>query len=295
MATASRPCGGTGRLDALKRHCREACGFESHRGHGIVVVLRDGRSVYDLNRREEVRSLAANGMSSWRVARETGIPQTTVHRWITRLTPTDARRPMRCFVCDGESPPDPVAGHYAYVLGQYLGDGHLVTSTRVPVLRIYACKDYPAITDEIAASIEAVRGRRPGLHGTKASLRVTKVQSYWIHWPCLLPQHGPGLKHTRPIVLADWQQKIVDEQPWPLIRGLIHSDGCRAINRVRVNGKWYAYPRYFFSNTSRDILGITGDALDRVGVAWRYNRPNSISIARRAAVEAMDEHIGPKR
>jgi hypothetical protein len=38
-----------------------------------------------------------------------------------------------------------------------------------------------------------------------------------------------------------------------------------------------------------------GGALDGVGVAWRYNRPNSISIARRAAVAAMDEHIGPKR
>jgi hypothetical protein len=96
-------------------------------------------------------------------------------------------------------------------------------------------------------------------------------------------------------VLADWQQSIVDEHPWPLIRGLIHSDGCRAMNRVRVNGKWYAYPRYFFSNTSSDILGIMGDALDRAGVAWRYNRPNSISVARRAAVAAMDERIGPKR
>ena len=57
----------------------------------------------------------------------------------------------------------------------------------------------------------------------------------------------------------------------------------------------YAYPRYFFSNESRDILAIMGNALDRVGVAWRYNRPNSISIARRAAVAAMDQHVGPKR
>ena len=38
-----------------------------------------------------------------------------------------------------------------------------------------------------------------------------------------------------------------------------------------------------------------GATLDRVGVAWRYNRPNSISVARREAVALMDEHIGPKR
>jgi hypothetical protein len=38
-----------------------------------------------------------------------------------------------------------------------------------------------------------------------------------------------------------------------------------------------------------------GDALDLVGVAWRLNRPNSISIARREAVAAMDADVGPKR
>jgi hypothetical protein len=38
-----------------------------------------------------------------------------------------------------------------------------------------------------------------------------------------------------------------------------------------------------------------GAALDRVGVAWRFNRPNSISIARRPAVALMDAPIGPKR
>jgi hypothetical protein len=75
---------------------------------------------------------------------------------------------------------------------------------------------------------------------------------------------------------------------------MIHSDGCRATNRVVAHGKAYAYPRYFFANESTDILAIMGWALDLVGVEWRYNRPNSISIARRASVALMDEHIGPK-
>ena len=64
---------------------------------------------------------------------------------------------------------------------------------------------------------------------------------------------------------------------------------------MTVRGVGYAYPRYFFANESPDILAIMGAALDRVGVAWRFNRPNSISIAKRAAVAAMDEHVGPKR
>jgi hypothetical protein len=102
------------------------------------------------------------------------------------------------------------------------------------------------------------------------------------------------MKHRRPIVLTPWQQVTVDEYPWPLIRGLIHSDGCRAINRVVVRGKAYSYPRYFFGNESAAILAIMGRTLDSVGVAWRFNRRNSISIARRDAVTTMDAHVGPK-
>lgn len=75
---------------------------------------------------------------------------------------------------------------------------------------------------------------------------------------------------------------------------MIHSDGCRAINRVTVRGRAYAYPRYFFANESRDILAIMGWALDLVGVQWRHNRPHSVSVARRASVALMDEHVGPK-
>ncbi len=144
------------------------------------------------------------------------------------------------------------------------------------------------------AAIAATRGVSAGLVRLAGTTRAVNVQSYWMHWPCVLPQHGPGRKHERAIVLTRWQQDLVDADPWPLIRGLIHSDGCRAINRVRVDGKRYSYPRYFFANESRDILAIMGGALDRAGAAWRYNRPNSISIARRASVALLDAHIGPK-
>jgi len=56
----------------------------------------------------------------------------------------------------------------------------------------------------------------------------------------------------------------------------------------------YAYPRYFFSNMSADIRAIYTDALDLLGVAWRQNRHNSISVARREAVAALDAFVGPK-
>jgi hypothetical protein len=147
---------------------------------------------------------------------------------------------------------------------------------------------------EIETAIQVVRESTPGRVKRANSARLVGVQSYWNHWPCLFPQHGPGMKHTRPIVLSPWQQKIVDAHPWALIRGLIHSDGCRSINKIVTRGKPYSYPRYFFANESSDILAIMGRTLDDVGVEWRFNRPNSISIARRDAVALMDLHVGPK-
>ncbi|MEV2241409.1 hypothetical protein [Micromonospora sp. NPDC049891] len=82
------------------------------------------------------------------------------------------------------------------------------------------------------------------------------VQSYGAHWPCLLPQHGPGKKHERRIVLADWQERVVRAVPGDFLRGLFHSDGCRIANRVTVRGKTYVYPRYMFVNESTDIMGL---------------------------------------
>ena len=76
------------------------------------------------------------------------------------------------------------------------------------------------------------------------------------------------------------------------LRGLIHSDGCRTINRVR-DGR-YAYPRYFFTNRSTDILKIFRQACDAAQIAHSSSKPDTISIARREAVAALDAFIGPK-
>lgn len=120
----------------------------------------------------------------------------------------------------------------------------------------------------------------------------------WKHWPCLFPQHGPGRKHERPIVLEPWQREIVERYPGALLKGLFHSDGCRITNwtvrQVAGQPRRYEYPRYFFSNESTDIMGICSSALDQLGVAWRMARPNLLSVARREAVARLDEHVGPK-
>ena len=86
--------------------------------------------------------------------------------------------------------------------------------------------------------------------------------------------------------------------PGDFARGLFHSDGYRGANRVRRNwgdgDHWYEYPRYLFINNSADILRLCGQTLDQLGVAWRFSKPNTISVARREAVARLDEFVGPK-
>ncbi|WP_371682386.1 hypothetical protein [Kitasatospora sp. MMS16-BH015] len=197
--------------------------------------------------------------------------------------------------------PDCPPADYAYLLGLYLGDGCISEGRRqVHTLRI-ACGDaWPGLIEECVRAVRAVmpknrvcRVQAPGC---------TSVVSSSKHWPCLFPQHGPGPKHQRPIVLTAWQQRIVDGEPWQLIRGLIHSDGCRITNWASraVDGvvRRHEYPRYFFTNTSTDIVGIFTDTLDSVGVRWkaaaRTNGGTNVSVARKACVALMDEHVGPK-
>lgn len=192
----------------------------------------------------------------------------------------------------------PVRSHvpetiYAYLLGLYLGDGCLSLAPKgVYRLRVSCCDAYPHLMARcVTAMTEVIPQSRAG---KAASEGCTEVYSYSRHWICLFPQHGPGRKHERPIFFADWQQAIVCERPWAFIRGLLHADGCRVTNRVRVGGRDYSYPRYFFCNESNDILLLFGWACDLVGVEWRFNRRNSISVARRPSVEMLDVYVGSK-
>jgi hypothetical protein len=108
----------------------------------------------------------------------------------------------------------------------------------------------------------------------------TAIKSTSKHWLFLFPQHGPGRKHERVIELEPWQERIVAEQPGDFARGLLHSDGCRGINRVRRplkdGDRWYGYPRYLFVNHSIDVLRLCGEALDRLGWSGGFpSRPRS--------------------
>jgi len=189
---------------------------------------------------------------------------------------------------------------YAYLLGLYLGDGHIISKPKQHHLSITMDDSYPGLID---AAEFAMRDVMPQSSVNRRQRQgCTVVMSYTMHWVCLFPQHGPGKKHERLIALEPWQQEIVDAHPWELIRGLIHSDGCRVTNwTTRIVGgvpRRYEYPRYLFTNVSDEIRNLYCDTLDRVGIQWRVTRrgdkPYNISVARRASVALMDLHVGPK-
>lgn len=238
-----------------------------------------------------VRRLAAEGLRKSDIVRSTGIPYRTIGHWLNGQAPNFDRQPTKCSICSGEPLKTPRLA-YVYLLGLYLGDGCVYKAPKgVHRLAIFCSDDYPRIMQECEEAMAAVL---PNKVGRLQKRGCTEVSSYSKHWPCMFPQHGPGMKHTRKIELAQWQQALVDKDPRPLIRGLIHSDGCRVLNRAA--GTTYPpYPRYHFTNTSADIRRIFTDACDAIGVQWRRNNATNISIARRRSVAILDSFIGPKQ
>ena len=109
------------------------------------------------------------------------------------------------------------------------------------------------------------------------------VTSYYKGWP-VLSQHGPGFKHSRPIVLVPWQRSIFERYPFEFLRGCLDSDGCR--HRRLVNGR--NYPAYSFKNHSEDILRLFCEACDLLEIHWPRANWVTISIARRADVARLD-------
>jgi hypothetical protein len=220
----------------------------------------------------------------------TGISRTTIAGWRRNGRPGRKRRSSApCPICDG-TPLDQPA--YAYLLGLYLGDGWLSRGPRAYRLRIVQDARYPYLIGLAKETMTRVRAGY-GKVGTAKKTGCVEICGYWKHWPCLFPQHGPGRKHLRAIVLTPWQTEIVDAYPsstasWPDPLGRLPNDQPRAKGR-------YAYPRYFFTNNSEDILWIFREACDAIGVRHRTSRPNTISIAKRADVAALDTFIGPKQ
>jgi len=250
-----------------------------------------------------VLELRRQGLGARRIAGRTGLPVATVRDWLAGRVPANYRLGGVVATC-------PRCGHqehafdrfppaYVYLLGLYLGDGCISAHARgVFRLRVFLDYRYPQIVDHCESAMRAVMPtskvsrlvRSGSFPGSTGSSNI-EVSSFSKAWPCLFPQHGPGKKHQRAIELVTWQKQLANRSPGELLRGLIHSDGCRFQN----TGRSWSWPRYAFNNQSAGILRIFCDACDALDLHWTTSGRHTIYVSRKADVARLDGFIGPKR
>jgi hypothetical protein len=243
--------------------------------------------------KQQALDLIAAGHNDCEASRRTGVPRSTVRDWrrpvYRRRTPVETcprcwRETRRMRFSDDD---------YSELLGVYLGDGCISVLPRTCRLRISLDAKYPLIIAEARELLERCFPMNrvdtvPFHDGACVNLSV-----YSMHLPSVFPQHGPGKKHERPIVLEAWQSQIVDTAPWPFIRGCIRTDGCAFVNRTGP----YEYLSYDFSNNSKDIIDLFVRACDVAGVRTRVNCHRGqwdVRINRRESVALMLDHVGLK-
>ena len=254
---------------------------------------------------EAALKLINEGVNDCEISRRLGIPRSTIRGWrrpayvpLGHLLPqrrgvATGQHAFDCPRCDGKSL---CAQNYAYLLGLYLGDGHVVLMANGRSFRLSIALDqrYPGIIDECYGSMS--RMRPPGHMKVSFGhqLGCVSVIGFWKHWPCVFPQHGPGMKHQRSVALRSWQQSIADGYPKQFLRGLIQSDGWRGTNFALTRGKRYEYPRYQFTNESLEIHQMFRRACSVLNIHWT-TAPRQTYVSRRSDVSFMDSFIGLKK
>lgn len=231
------------------------------------------------------------GASMRSIARTLGIHHSTVAYWLKQQR---APKPSLSLPQEPYIAPTAFATwySYSYILGLYLGDGHISKVRRSYRLRITQDMRYPTL---IALNIHHLGLLLP--HSSPSAYpcsdgNCTNVTVYAKILPLLFPQAGKNRKDQREIVLAQWQQSHLQINGF--IRGLIHSDGSRYKNRVRnaKTGREYSYTTYQFSSKSQEIMGLMMHSLESIGVNFRHRTKRdveSITISQRADVALLDQ------
>lgn len=245
----------------------------------------------------QVQHLLDAGKTDAEIATLTGVPRRTVCDWRRghNLIRIRARRPGDYDCAEVHDFSNLPAGTYVYLLGLYLGDGCISRAERgVYRLRITLDSQYPGIIAQCQRALESTFPDKRAHVGRRPHSRCVDVSMWSKHWPCLIPQHGPGPKHQRAIRLTTWQMSLVDKHRESFLRGLIHSDGCRIVATERSRGHTRQAPRYTFSNRPEDIKRLFCESCDALGIKW--TRPSAIQIAvyRKASVATLDQFVGPK-
>jgi len=159
---------------------------------------------------------------------------------------------------------------YNYILGLYLGDGHITLVPGTMGLVISCDSKYPNLISKAKEQLEKVFIYNKVYLNDTHKQNCVDVTIHNNHLGKLFPQVGPGKKHDRDVSLKDWQKDNIEYEE--LLLGLFHSDGSFYESKTKsIYGKIYTRHFYEFSNCSLDIHDIYKNCLENIGVEYKYN------------------------
>jgi transcriptional regulator with XRE-family HTH domain len=238
--------------------------------------------------------LIAMGYSDREIAQRLTIPRRTISDWRRGRNRIRSRtRDGQCLGHDLSALPAP---EYAYLLGIYLGDGYISAGQRgVWRLRVTLDAAYPAIIEECRVAMAAVLPCNRAHVGRRSMGRCVDVSMWSKHWPCLIPQHGPGRKHLREISLFGWQDRSLKENVSAFC-AVLYIAMARESSRLSARATTFDEP---LATRSATGLAIYGNSFARAAMHWgsagTQPSENQIAIYRQASVAILDCFVGPKR
>lgn len=159
---------------------------------------------------------------------------------------------------------------YSYVLGLYLSNGYIATHKYTKCFRLSQNIKYQNLIQEHINALQRLFNKQPNIVYPKNTNAVDIVVGSR-DLDFLFPQgtiEGPKNKH--PIILEQWQHRIISKYPKQFIRGMMQTDGCRFLNKNSV--------RYSFSNASKDICNIMTEICDKEELSYSiYERQTNPS------------------
>ena len=195
--------GGTGIRDGLKSHCPP--------GHVGSIPTRRIRWAPQMSVASSTSSPGSEAMRlRWPASRASLVARSAIGLPGLPSTIDRTERPI--------ANPNVPAAEYAYLLGMHLGDGVIShAGGRCYRLRITTDASYPGVIAECSTAMQAVvPHNRVSVRRRTGERAVEMISAYSNAWSRLFPQHGPGKKHERRIVLAEWQEAIVRQHPTAL-------------------------------------------------------------------------------
>lgn len=188
---------------------------------------------------------------------------------------------------------------FSFILGAYLGDGHVVKNSRCEKLSIY---NNIIDTNVIAEQVRCLSIIFPNnsvstykqLNSNCLEVNVNHSKMKEIF------NHASGKKHERKIKLDNLQRNIVNKFPKEFLKGLFWSDGSRYLHK---QGK-YEYILYNFTNVSKDIIDLCSFYLEFLDIDHRINShlPKINNRSKKWVItttsrssKILDTFIGPKR